>query len=395
MKILFLTHRLPYAPDRGDRIRAYHLLRAMSRFARVRLFSLVHDDDEQARIGAVPFAEAVTGVRLPRARNLIRGGLSLAGDRPLTHTLLDAPDARVRLSAVLREFDPDLLVAFCSGMAAFCIDGTTGTRPFVLDMVDVDSAKWRALAESRRGPLRWIHAREAHTLHRFEAVAAERARLTLVVNEREKRTLAGIAPAAKVTVVENGVDLDAFRATGGPSTEPVVIFTGVMAYPPNEEGARWLADTVWPIVRRQYPKARLLLVGSDPGRTLRQLAARDPSITVTGRVEAIQPYLWRSAVAVAPLHTARGLQNKVLEAVAAGLPVVTTPSVWEGLPEEALPACRQATDAAGFAQSICDLLRLAPDERRAVAGAARLASLSWDRRLASLPSLFEHAMNLR
>jgi len=142
MRILFLTHRLPYAPNRGDRTRAFYLLREMSRFAEVSLFSFVHDDDEQSHCDRVPFARDVTCVRVSRVPNFVRGALRLPTSRPLTHSLLDSGEVRAGLDRMFKDRCPDLVVAFCSGMARFAVEPPLNRCPFVLDMVDVDSVKW-------------------------------------------------------------------------------------------------------------------------------------------------------------------------------------------------------------------------------------------------------------
>ena len=234
MKILFLTHRLPYAPNRGDRIRAYHLLREMSRFAEVSLLSLTHDDEELSHRDRVPFTREVTCLPVQRMRNLALAAARLPTARPITHSLLDATGIHDALRDLIGRHSPDLVVAFCSGMARFAFEPPLEGRPFVLDMVDVDSVKWDRMADASRGPLRWIYRREARTLRAFERTATTRARATLVVNERERTALAQIAPGARITVVPAGIDLDAFRPPAPPTGDPVVIFCGVMSYAPNE-----------------------------------------------------------------------------------------------------------------------------------------------------------------
>ncbi len=170
-----------------------------------------------------------------------------------------------------------------------------------------------------------------------------------------------------------------------------MVFSGVFNYAPNAEGALWFAREVWPLVRAALPRARFTLAGASPTRTIRALAAADSSIEVTGRVADMRPYLWRSAVSVAPIFQARGVQNKVLEAVAAGLPVVVTQAVWDGLPPDVFPACRLAASAESFAQAVVELLSLSPVERRRMAARARLTGLAWPLRLAPLMELVESA----
>jgi glycosyltransferase involved in cell wall biosynthesis len=241
--------------------------------------------------------------------------------------------------------------------------------------------------------MRWIYQREARVLSRFEASIAERAFATTVVNERERDAMKRLAPQARVEVVSNGVDLDALTPSEAPSAALDVVFCGVMNYAPNEEGAVWLATEVWPHVRSAVPGARLRLVGSDPTARVRALAASD--VEVTGSVPDVRPFLWSAAVSAAPLHIARGLQNKVLEALAAGLPVVVTPVVHAGLPPETSSGCQIAGDVSQFADEIIGMLKLSPDARRSIAMSADLTSLSWPGKLAPMVDLLEEAARAR
>jgi sugar transferase (PEP-CTERM/EpsH1 system associated) len=382
MRLLMLTHRLPYAPNRGDRIRSYHLLRALGAQHEVHLVSLVHDDEEASHAGNMrDLAAHVSVARVSRSRTLARAPFALPGATPLTHVLLDSPQVRPLLTQALARFRPELVIAYCSGMAKFALEPPLDRLPYVLDMVDVDSQKWSTLAARTAGPRRWIFNREARVLGRFEAVATRRAQFTTVVNARERDSLRTLAPDARVHVVPNGIDLAAFSNRALPATEPRVVFSGVLDYAPNEQGALWMAEIIWPIVRAARPDARLVLLGANPTAAIRRLPERDRSIEVTGTVPAVQPYLWSSAVAVVPLATARGLQNKVLEALAAGLPVVVTPIVRDGLPADVASACSVAADPERFAAAVIDLLARTPQERRALAGRAPLQPLGWSAQL--------------
>jgi glycosyltransferase involved in cell wall biosynthesis len=164
-----------------------------------------------------------------------------------------------------------------------------------------------------------------------------------------------------------------------------------MNYAPNEHAIDWFAKDVWPLVRARNQAARLLVVGSDPRPQIRALAAADPSITVTGRVPDVRPYLWESAVSIAPITTSHGVQTKVLEAVAAGLPCVVTSAVSEGLPPELAAACAVADDPERYAAAIIDLLSMTPEERRRIAGGVDTSLLDWQSALADLPRILAAA----
>ena len=393
MRVLLLTHRLPYAPNRGDRIRAYHLLRTIAEYADVDLVSFVHDAEEMDHAGDIAGIAHVTPIRIPRVRNAVRGALALAGTRPLTHVLLDSPEIAGVLRGILARRPPDVVLAYCSGMARFTVEPPLAGRPFVLDLVDVDSEKWALLGRTASWPRRLVYRREAVRLALFERAAASLASTTLVVNDRERAALLSLAPGCRVHVVANGIDLAAFAPVEPPAASSSVLFCGVMNYEPNVTAASWLAREAWPLVVSQRADARLQLVGSSPARAVQSLAAADTRIEVTGTVAAVQPYLWNAAVSVAPLHVARGIQNKVLEALAAGVPAVVSSAVFDGLPPEARAGCTVANTADEVARAVLEFLSVAPAERRARAARADLTRLSWESSLAGLRPVLEAAAN--
>jgi len=390
VKLLALTHRLPWAPNRGDRIRAYHVLQALRTRHEIHLLSLVHDDEEESHLDDVRgWLPEVRAVRVPRTANLVRAGLSLPTSIPLTFSLLDAPRLWHELAAAASRLRPDAVFAYCSGMARLLTAPSVSSLPSVIDMVDMDSAKWHALGSTTPPPMAWVYRREGRLLAQAEAAQMRHARATTVVNDREAQTARTIAPDVDVRVIENGIDVARFSPPGPPVASSRVVFCGVMSYHPNAETGVWLAERVWPLVRHRHPQATLALVGSDPPAALRRLSTTDASVTVTGHVADVRPWLWESAVAAAPIRTARGIQNKVLEAVAAGLPCVISRAVAAGVPSEVQPACDVADDAAGCAERIANLLGMSPDERRARAGTAVLDGLSWGARLQPMLDLFE------
>jgi glycosyltransferase involved in cell wall biosynthesis len=182
------------------------------------------------------------------------------------------------------------------------------------------------------------------------------------------------------------VDLQPLLPTSPPADAARVVFCGVMNYTPNVDGVLWFCQHVWPLVRARRPDAELLLVGSDPASAIRRLHAQN-GIEVTGTVDDVRPHLWRSAVAIAPLLTARGIQNKVLEAIGAGLPAVVSAQVFEGLPAAVRAACRIGASPERFAEETLRLLSLTPNERRMFAAHADMDELSWQSQLGPLRKL--------
>jgi sugar transferase (PEP-CTERM/EpsH1 system associated) len=354
------------------------MLRFLSARADVDLVSLVHDDWEEQQVENVcGLVRSVTGIRVPRRRNLLRAALALPGPIPLTHILLDAPDVRRRIVESVRE-RPDVVLAYCSSMVKFALQAPFDGLPLVLDMVDVDSQKWSDIAGHAHVPMKWIYRREARRLRAFEAQAVRRAHATLLVNDREVVLAQQLAPDTRIQVLSNGLDRNHLHPPCEPTTEARVVFCGVMDYIPNELGALWLVQQVWPRVRAVRPDATLTLVGSNPTARLRRACQGDNSIELTGTVRDVRPYLWRSSLSVAPLQVARGIQNKVLEAAGAGLPVVATAAVLAGLPQTIRNACVAAETPDEFARAILRFLEATPYARRAYAARASLEQLEWE-----------------
>jgi sugar transferase (PEP-CTERM/EpsH1 system associated) len=397
MNVLMLTHRLPYAPNRGDRTRAYHMLRYLAARYRVHLVSLVHDDEEASRVADLQdIAASVSVARCNRLAGVARGIIALAGRRPLTHALLDSGDLQHVVDEIVSRHPPDVVLAYGSGMARLALAPPLANTPLVVDLVDVDSEKWRQYASVTRPPLRWIYSREARCLGSFEARLARTAFATVVVNDRERRALQVLAPGAAAAVVSpNGVDLRSLAPPVAPAAGERIIFCGVMNYRPNVEGMTWFLHDVWPKIRAVRPAATLEIVGAAPGRKLRALAQKAGGVQVTGTVGDVRPYLWRSSVFVAPLRIARGVQNKVLEAAAAGLPGVITPAVNDGLPLDICRACVVADNPKSFASAIVDLLAQTPAARRRMTEAIDFERLAWHRQLAPLSELLEKAAESR
>jgi sugar transferase (PEP-CTERM/EpsH1 system associated) len=262
--------------------------------------------------------------------------------------------------------------------------------PRIMQFVDLDSLKWQQYAENSRPPRSWVYRREFHCLLDYERKLARTFSHSLVCTPRELEDLRRLVPDAAAGCVCNGVDLDAFCPQSVEKIPGEMVFTGVMDYYPNVEGVVWFCREVLPLIRRKLPGATLTICGARPEARVQALAAI-PGVTVTGRVVDVRPYMARASVAVVPLRIARGIQNKLLEAMAMGLPAVACSAAASGV--EAMPGrdLFVADDPAGFA---AETVRLLGDDglRERVGAAARAcveAGYRWDFQLQRLDRALE------
>jgi sugar transferase (PEP-CTERM/EpsH1 system associated) len=248
----------------------------------------------------------------------------------------------------------DAALASSSGVAGYLARAQPGV-PAVVDLIDVDSQKWFDYADAAAGLRSWVYRQEGRRVRRLETELAGWARALTVVSEREAELLRPFCPREVIHVVPNGVDLNYFRPAGPPGPESGAVFVGALDYRPNVDAASWFCQEVWPLVRRLHPNAMLRLVGRKPVPEVLRLQAV-PGVEVVGQVPDVRPYLADAAVAVAPLRIARGVQNKVLEALAMGKAVVGSPQALGGLPRwrEAPVLC--ATSVTEWVEQVCQVL---------------------------------------
>lgn len=391
--LLFLAHRIPFPPNKGDKIRSFHLLRHLSTRYAIHLGAFVDDpDDWQYRDALKPYCASIKLLPLhPRRAKLA----SLVG--LLTGEALTLPYYRNReLARWAHELAASGAVtrglAFSSAMAQFM---PAGLARRVLDMVDVDSDKWTQYAPTQRWPLSWVYAREGRKLAVWEARMAQDFDATLLVSNAEAALLQQRVPAAqhKIGAFENGVDADYFSpARDYPNPYPAdvqgVVFTGAMDYWPNVDAVRWFAERIFPAVRAAVPGAQFTVVGSHPAEAVLELA-RQPGVVVTGGVPDVRPWLAHAACAVAPLRIARGVQNKVLEAMAMARPVVASAQAAEGIRAEAGRDFVLAQGEAEFAHAV--VAQLQTLSSAAPARDCILAHYDWARNLGMIDPLFEAA----
>lgn len=403
MRILFITHRLPYPPNKGDKIRSFNLLEYLAKRHEVFLACPV---DDAADFGFVAELERrCAGVFTGRidGRSRLRSGLSALVTRsPISVRHFHCAELQRRIDAFLDAHEVDAVFCFSSTMAEYVFrsrhaGGALRRARRLIDLIDVDSFKWRQYRDRSPWPQRWIYAYEARRLADYERrIAAGFDHLFLVSNQERAYMPAG-ARTEHLRALSNGVDLGYFAPRdASPGAAPSLVFTGVMDYWPNVEGVQWFADAVLPRIRAQVPETRFVIVGSRPTDAVKRLAER-PGIEVTGFVEDVRDYVARAAVCVVPLRIARGLQNKVLESMAMGKAVVCTSQSLEGIRASVGEDVLVADDEAALAGEIVRLLR-SPDAAADIGRRARQCmerNYSWDANLRPLDELLERPQDAR
>lgn len=316
---------------KGEKIRSFNHIKHLSRSHTIHLACLMDrgSDWEHART-LEKWCASVEGVYRSEMMQKVRAVLGLFTSRPLTAHAQYSTKLQNIIDKRLVSERIDRILLSSSGMAEY-VKGLSGI-PRIMDFVDVDSEKWRSYVDHHGGLSKVVYQVEATRLAHYEDAIARSFDHCLVVSEEEARVLRNRVPACPVSVIPNGVDLEWFNPDQIPharDANPTVVFTGAMDYTPNVDAVCYFSESVMPIVSKAVPDVRFLIVGSNPVSPVRALG-RAPGTTVTGTVSDVRPYLASAWLAVAPLRVARGLQNKVLEAMAMRLPVVGTSAAFRG-----------------------------------------------------------------
>jgi sugar transferase (PEP-CTERM/EpsH1 system associated) len=394
MKLLAITHRLPCPPHKGEKIRALNILKFLATRHEVHLVSLVDDDNDLQYADQLhPHIRSLTVQRVhPRLRRAF-ALTAVASNESVSSRYfhvaalqrrVDSLIEREGIAGIFCSSSPTAEYVFRSRHAAQLRDA-----PKVMDLIDVDSVKWRHYAQQSHAGSAWLYRREARHLAALEGRIGRQFDRVLVVSEAERMCCDSVSPE-RLTAVPNGVDLDYFSPRLSGSTvldPPTLVFTGVMDYRPNVDGIVWFVRSILPNIRAAVPDVRLFIVGNHPSKAVQRLAA-DPGVVVTGFVPDVREYVARG-VSIAPLRIARGIQNKVLEAMAMGRPIVVTPQAFEGIDAEPSRDLMVAADEREFATRTIECLQ-DPAHAARLGRAARARAercYSWPKNLALLDEL--------
>ncbi len=333
--LLYLCHRLPYPPNKGDKIRSFHWLKYLARRYRIYLATFIDDPNDWQYIPELKnYCTDYQIIALQPTRAKLRSLRGLLTDQPLTVPYYSSRKLKRWLNRLLAKHFMDHALIFSGAMAQYLPENFSGSR--IIDFVDVDSDKWLQYSRNKSWPMTWVYQREHRTLMAYERQVAKTMTASFFVSADEALLFQQIAPESmnKICFVGNGVDTDYFNPTLQFSSpfgkSPVIAFTGAMDYWANIDAVCWFANHIFPLIRRQSSHAEFFIVGTNPGDQVWELN-QQPGITVTGAVPDIRPYLYHAHTVVAPLRIARGIQNKVLEAMAMAKTIVATPQAMEGI----------------------------------------------------------------
>jgi len=386
--LLFISHRIPWPLNKGEKIRGWNVINHLAKTHDVHLGCVVDDPADMAHVPHVATVCADIGAfPIQRRTQLIRAGLHLRPGRPLMPDFYYAPALQRWVDAKLAQHAFDIIYIYSVAMAPYVLQLR---RPgMILDAQDIDSEKWSEYATTAAFPMKLIWAREGRTLLAYERRAAAACDVTFFVSAPEAARFAELAPevAAKTTYIENGVDLARF-APGQAMANPMgagqhFVFTGNMNYWPNADAVIWFAQEIFPLLRARLADAAFWVVGANPTPVVQALAAL-PGVHVTGRVPDTRPYLEYATASVCPLRIARGIQNKVLEAMAMGKPTIASPAAFEGVQAEAGRDLLVAGDAASFAARCAEVAAGQHPDLPINARAAMQSHYAWPAVLARL-----------
>lgn len=356
MRILFVCHRLPFPPNRGGKIRPFQMIRHLAERHSVTVATLAHSQEEVEQ--GSKLREHCDQLLFEVVPNPVRWGralLGLASAKPSSGEYFWSPSLQSKIAAAARSASFDRVWVHCAFMARYVIDVPCGFK--VLDYGDIDSSKWADYSQHRSFPLSLGYGLEAKKLRRWETQMGRRFTRCTVTTSNELVEFESLGIAKPCTVIPNGVDIEYFNPRHRAAvSKPVLVFVGRMDYFPNVDGILQFVAQSWPHIRAAVPDVELRIVGSNPAASILRLG-EVPGIQVTGHVPDVRPYVADAALGIAPLRIARGTQNKVLEMMAMGVPVVSSAEASRGIRARAGEHLMVAENGDALVRDVVELLR--------------------------------------
>lgn len=394
MNILYICHRFPFPAKDGSRVRSFNIINHLRQQGhKVWVSSMVRDaHEEQQGQGIAQYCHDFTMARTTEWVQKVRMVARLMTPEPSSMGYFYSAQMQKQIDQILNEQHIDLIYVHCSSVAQY-VTRVKGI-PKILDFVDMDSQKWLSFTAFKSFPLNFGYWLEGSKLARAERNLTEHFDLCTTITRSECDSLDGFKPNSPTDWFSNGVDSDYFIPNQEDYNPQQVSFIGRMDYYPNEQAVSYFCHQVLPLIRQQVANAEFVIVGAAPSNAVLELAQL-PGVTVTGFVDDVRDYVRKSAVMVAPLSIARGTQNKILEAMALGVPVITSPLGARGIDGEAGVDFKVATDT----QQYCDQVVAIMNDRQlreqyALAGRTRIErNYSWPYVLERLDGLIQNTLS--
>ncbi len=397
-KLLYLCHRIPYPPNKGDKIRSFNLLKALAEQYEVYLGCFIDDEyDFQYIDKLADWCVEYKCRRLRKSFAKLKGLSAFLTNKPITLPYYADHELQHWVHQVIEKHQIDTVMVFSSSMAQYVDEEQYKTLHRVIDFVDVDSDKWRQYADNQRGVMSWVYRRESRQLLRLEQRYCENFNYSLFVSPDEAQLFRSLMPAIlndKIQPLLNGVDVRFFDPAATVKTPeytlqiPYLVFTGAMDYWANVDAVLWFFQQVWPQLRAQRPELHFYIVGGNPTAEVLALHGHQ-QVWVTGRVDDVRPYIRSAELVVAPLRIARGIQNKVLEAMALNKKIVASDMAMEGINAPKSPYLVQSDDATEFLR-LC-LAMLQQEDALCTNREWVQQHFTWPVTLTPLPGYLQHA----
>ncbi len=338
--LLFLCHRIPFPPNKGDKIRSFNILKQLHETFDVYLGCFIDDPFDKRYVDELGgYCKELFTLDQNKSIAKVKGLTSFLTGKPITLPYYFDRKMQQWTDRCLAEHNISKVFVYSSSMAQYCQGSRYAELERIIDFVDVDSDKWRQYAEKKTGIAKWVFNREYKQLGRYEDEVCQEFDYSLFVSPDEANLFKqrqAVEHQAKVLGVLNGVDIDYFDPTANFIDEPLVpkepfiSFTGAMDYWANVDAVVWFVEQVWPFIIKAHPQAKFVIAGGNPSSEVQALSDVK-GVIVTGRVVDVRPFIHQAKCVVAPLKIARGIQNKVLEAMSLNQPVVCTPMAMEGI----------------------------------------------------------------
>ncbi len=360
--LLYVVHRVPFPPNRGDRIRSYNALKFLASRTNVWLACLADEPLDSGCLEELNMLCRNVCIEHLNPTRYIRGICSLAMGNSATEGMFYSSRLNSTIADWCQRVQFDGVVGFCSSVAPYLKQSHLNGIPKIVDLVDVDSQKFSEYAMNAKGLKKFLYRLESKRLRSLEITIGSECEGVTLVTEPEADIYRAMAPDAHVRAATNGIDLEYFdvhASTQSVKQNATCLFVGALDYLPNVNGIDWFCSNVWPSVKAKCPESKLLIVGRNPVEKVKKLADL-PGVEVFGSVPDVRPYYQQASVAIAPLQIARGLQNKVLEAMAMKTAILSTPHAVEGIEING----SQVTVASGEDKWIESLLGLFNDQKK-------------------------------